>query len=120
MAFVSCAAAFSSCAHDTHNHTRITTYHTRTHRFLSGEDSIAGERLQFALSTMYDADEEFRAAVNDAMPDLAMLRLSGSEEVGRRLEQGLLELVGSARQQQEAAGGGVQQPGQQQGAGGAS
>jgi hypothetical protein len=72
-------------------------------RFLEGEDSIAGERLQFALATMYDADEEFREAVNAAAPDLAALRLEGSGEVGRRLEEQLLELVGAARQQGAAA-----------------
>lgn len=70
-------------------------------RFLAGEASIAGERLQFALSTMYDSDADFRAAVNESMPDLAELRLGGSGEVGERLESQLLDLIGAAQQQQK-------------------
>lgn len=55
---------------------------------------------------MYDADEEFRAAVDQSMPDLPMLRLGGSEEVGARLEAGLLEMVNGARAAAVASGGG--------------
>lgn len=49
---------------------------------------------------MYDSDADFRAAVNETMPDLPVLRMGGSEEVGVRLEAQLLELIGAAQQQQ--------------------
>lgn len=69
-------------------------------RFLAGESSIAGERLQFALATMYDADEEFRTAINESIPDLPLLRLTGSAEIGARLEEEFLQLMAAAKQQQ--------------------
>ena len=73
---------------------------------------------------MYDADEEFRAAVNQSMPDLPMLRLAGSDQVGARLEEELLQLVTSARQPQQPQSPTPpqqqQQPAQPQGGGAAS
>jgi hypothetical protein len=62
---------------------------------------------------MYDADKDFREALNLTMPDLPDVRDNeGSEAVGRRLEAALLELLGEQQQQQQGqqqaavAGGG--------------
>jgi hypothetical protein len=83
--------------------------------FLEGESSIAGERLQFALGTLYDADKDFREAANAATPELAELRAEGLEAVGRLLEAQLLDLVGQAQATAaEAAGGGSGAEPQQQ------
>lgn len=71
--------------------------------FVAGETGLAGERLQFALATLYDADADFRAAANETMPDLAELRLGGSAPVGARLEQQLLGLLNGQQQAGDAA-----------------
>lgn len=83
-----------------HNHCCTTGAAALYCRFMAGEASIAGERLEFALATMYDADEEFRQASNEAMPDLAELRMQGSEAVGKRLQEQLLAMMGASQQQQ--------------------
>ncbi|KAI8463970.1 MAG: ferredoxin-dependent bilin reductase-domain-containing protein [Monoraphidium minutum] len=69
--------------------------HAFIERFLTGEASIAGERLEFALATVYDADPEFREAANEAMPELATLRLAGPGPVGVRLQEQMLALIGA-------------------------
>ena len=42
---------------------------------------------------MYDADPEFRAAVNASTPDLLQLRIESPQAVGVRLEEQLLALM---------------------------